>query len=263
MAVFLLGAYAITNSWLPASNPTMVASVNAQRFRYIDPVWMIATLILYPMLAALWALLLAPGLARVPKTVWSLVAVAGLWFAAAGAGLLTWLYARYTAPYILVVAVVLALGGPRTWLGAARGPLTLYAAVVATAVASYNVDLFLFGRFVDRHLAPGVIDVEAMQPTRWPAQYAGPAGARIYFKWGAGDDYVRDVVVPTYDWYEVTLAFYSFFRSGRQSVLFHPLGGPKAWLPFECPAVARALAGARDDKDRVFLDFLAARYCVR
>ena len=35
------------------------------------------------------------------------------------------------------------------------------------AAISYNVDLFLFGRFVDRNLAPGVIDA-ARRPTLGP-----------------------------------------------------------------------------------------------
>jgi hypothetical protein len=55
--------------------------------------------------------------------------------------------------------------------------------------------------------------------------------------------------VPLYDWYQVTLAFYSFFRSNRESVLFHPLGRRGDWIPFECAGIAAlgfafALAGA-------------------
>jgi hypothetical protein len=71
------------------------------------------------------------------------------------------------------------------------------------------------------------------------------------------------VVVPTYDWYRLTLAFYSYFRSDRQSVLFHAAGRPGDWLPFECPDVDAAMAKARDSTDRLFLEFLKANLCVR
>ena len=57
-------------------------------------------------------------------------------------------------------------------------------------------------------------------------------------------------------------AFYTYFRSDRQGVLFHPLGGGAEWRPFECPAVERALAQARDAQDRQFLEFLARNYCA-
>jgi hypothetical protein len=69
--------------------------------------------------------------------------------------------------------------------------------------------------------------------------------------------------VPLYDWYQVTLAFYSFFRSNRESVLFHPLCRRGDWLPFECAALDRARPRAHDAGDRMFLDFLSDRYCVR
>ena len=87
--------------------------------------------------------------------------------------------------------------------------------------------------------------------------------ARILFKYAAGEEYVRDVVMPTYDWFRVTLAFYSFFRSDRQSVLFHPLGGGADWLPFTCLPIAEALDHAHDAPDRMFLTFLAQHYCSR
>jgi hypothetical protein len=85
-----------------------------------------------------------------------------------------------------------------------------------------------------------------------------------FFKWEAGDDYVRNVVVPIYDWYyRVTLAYHSFLASDRQSVLYHPLGQSGDWLPCERIAVRRALATARDAADRTFLEFLDANYCAR
>lgn len=85
----------------------------------------------------------------------------------------------------------------------------------------------------------------------WPAKRPEPAVARILFKYAAGQD-----------WFRVTLAFYSCFRSDRQSVLFHPLGGGAEWAPFTCPAVARARDRARDARDRMFLEFIAWHYCA-
>lgn len=268
MTVLLLAAYLATSRWLSATNPTVLAALAVNRYDFIDPSWMLTTLVLFPALAAQWLLLLAPG-TQSARLRWRLsprailiVAALGLWFAAAGTGLLTWLLARHTAPYVLALAMVLALASPSVWLIQARRPLMLYAAIAAVAAISYNVDLFLFGRFVDRYLTPGVVDVEALRSAPWPPQYAGPAGVRGYFKWAAGPDYLRDVVVPTYDWYRVTLAFYSFFRSNRQSVLYHPLGGPGDWLPFDCATVARTLTRVHDPQDQMLLTFLGERYCV-
>ena len=83
----------------------------------------------------------------------------------------------------------------------------------------------------------------------------------LFFTWAAKPDYLRDVVLPDYQRYYQALAFYSFFLSDRRSVLFHRIP-PRQWVPFECPAVDRALAHARDDLDRQFLTFLRANYCV-
>ena len=138
----------------------------------------------------------------------------------------------------------------------------LFAAICAVAAVSYNVDLFLFGRYVDRNLAPGVIDAAAA-PSPWPSKLPESYTTRILCKYAAGEDYVRDMVMPTYDQFRVTLAFYSFFRSDRQSVLFHPVGGGTDWLPFNCAPVAEALDHAHDAQDRTFLNFLAQYYCVR
>jgi hypothetical protein len=138
----------------------------------------------------------------------------------------------------------------------------LYAAIVAIAAVSYNVDLVLFGRFVDRHLAAGLTDVDNLPPSEWPRPRKRAAiDATTVFKWSAGSDYVRDIVVPDYQRYILSLAFYSFFRSDRNTILFHTLPAG-FWTPFECPAVRRALAGARDDLDRRFLKFLSENYCV-
>ena len=132
----------------------------------------------------------------------------------------------------------------------------IFAAVMAVSALSYNADLFLFGRFVDRYRAAGTLDVE--QPgTNWPKRLTGEYGARSYFKWMAGADYQRDVVVPVYDWYQVTLAPYSFFRSDRRTILFHPLGHKGDWYPFECAAVERAGQRPHDEADWRFLAFLA------
>jgi hypothetical protein len=267
MSVLLLVAYVTTSRWLAATNPTVLAALAVNRYDYVDPRWMLATMALFPALATLWLLLLAPGTQsarlrwRIGPAGILIVAVLGVWFAAAGTGLLTWLYARHTAPHVLALALALALVAPSTWLAEARRPLMLYAIVAAVSVASYNVDLFLFGRFVDWHAAPGVVDVDRLKPVPWPARYDGPSAAGIAFKWFSGPDYVRDVVVPVHDWHRVTLAFYSFFRSDRQSILFHRLGKPGDWLPYHCAALARVKP--RDDRDAAFVAFLSANYCVR
>ena len=73
---------------------------------------------------------------------------------------------------------------------------------------------------------------------------------------------MRDVVVPDYDWYLLTLAFQSFFLSDRTSVLFHRIA-QTGWVPFECPPVRRALAQPHDASDTAFLRFvLDTGYCV-
>lgn len=266
MSVLLIAAYFATNRWLSATNPTVLAALAVNRYDYINPKWMLATLGLFPTLAALWLLLLAPG-TRSARLRWRIsplaaliIAALGLWFAAATTGLLTWLYARHTAPHILAMALALAVASPSIWLAHAQRPLMLYAAVAAVAAISYNADLFAFGRFVDRHTRPGMVDVDRLQPVPWPPRYTMPTGAGAYFKWMSEPDYVRDVVVPTYDWYQVTLAFYSFFRSDRQSVLYHQLG-PGSWLPYDCATVDRVKA--RDERDKAFLIFISRNYCVR
>jgi hypothetical protein len=218
------------------------------------------------MLAALWLLLLAPGFTtaglRLPGPTVTLIAIFGLWFAAAGTGMLTWLYARHTAAYILAVAAALALVQPAAWLGQARRPLMLYALVVSAAFVSYTVDLVLFGRFVDRYPASGWTDVDR-QPQPWLTEFAGKGPGRIAFKWSVGQDYVRDMVVPTFDWYRLTLAFYTYFRSDRQRVLYHLVERPGDWKPYECPALARARALPHDAADITFIDFLVEHYCPR
>ena len=267
LSVLVLAAYFATSRWLPPTNPTIIAALQANRFDYINPLWMLRAVGLFPMLAALWFLLLAPG-AKVMGLRWRflrpatlVVGVLGLWCAATGTGLMTWLYARHTAGYILVVALLLALTSPAEWLRQAKRPLMLFAAIAAVAAVSYNADLFLFGRFLDRDLKPGVTEA-ATVAAPWPSVRPEPLAALIFFKYGAGQDYVRDVVMPTYDWFRVTLAFYSFFRSDRTGVVYHALGDGADWQPFECPAVRRTLDRAHDARDRMFLDFLSRHYCA-
>ncbi|MGZ5909882.1 MAG: hypothetical protein ACXWLB_08395 [Reyranella sp.] len=268
LSVLVLAVYFATSRWLPPTNPTVAAVLKTGGYAYINPVWMLKTLALFPMLAALWFLLLVPGAGTLgvrwcllqPATL--VVAVLGLWCAAAGTGLMTWIYARHTGAYALVVALVLALPAPVEWVRRAERPLMLFAAICAVAAISYNVDLFLFGRFVDRNLAPGVIDAAAA-PEPWPSNRPDSHAARILFKYAAGEEYVRDVVMPTYDWFRVTLAFYSFFRSDRQSVLFHHLEGGGNWLPYTCLSIAEGRGQAHDAQDRMFLTFLSQHYCAR
>jgi hypothetical protein len=267
LSALLLAAFFATSRWLPPTNPTITAALETNRFDYIDPVWMLKTLAYFPMLAALWFLLLVPGAGtlgvdgRLLQPATLVVAVLGLWCAAAGTGLMTWIYARHTGAYALALALALALPAPAEWLHQAERPLMLFAAICAVAALSYNLDLLPFGRFLDRNLSPGVNDAAAA-PDPWPSRQPEPAAARILFKYAAGRDYVRDVVMPTYDRFRVTLAFYSFFRSDRQSVLFHPVGGGADWLPFTCRPVEEALDHARDAQDRMFLTFLARHYCA-
>lgn len=270
MVVLVLAGYAATSAFLSPTNPTIIALLATARYDYIDPIWMIGTLAAFPVLAALWFLLLAPGLegiglrARVVQPIVIIMAVLGLWFAANGTSLLTYLFARHSATHVFALALALALGSPALqWLDRARRPLMLYAAIVAVAAVSYNVDLVLFGRFVDRHLTAGLTDVDKLPPSEWPRlRKRAPVDASTFFKWTAAPDYVRDVVVPDYQRYIHSLAFYSFFRSSRRAVLFHTLP-QDYWTPFECSAARRALAGARDDLDRQFLKFLSESYCVR
>jgi hypothetical protein len=270
MAVLLLAAYGGTSHLWPSTNPTILAMQGASSRDYLDPVWMVTTLVLFPVLAALWLLLLAPGLAsvnarwRLPPWAIAVVGVVGLWFAANATSLYTYLFARHTVTHVLALALALALAAaPQDWLAQARRPLLWCAAIATAGALSYNVDVFLFGRFVERHLAPGVTDVDREAATVWPRPVARDLfEARFYFKWAAGTDYARDVVMPDYERYRQVLAFESFFRSGRQSVLFHRL--PKGhWVPFTCAPVERAEARARDEADRRFLAFLHANYCVR
>ncbi len=93
-----------------------------------------------------------------------------------------------------------------------------------------------------------------------PAAVPERSAARIYFKWAAAPDYVRDIVVPDYGATRMTFAFYTFFRSNRGAVLYRVLDRKGEWVPFECAPVERT--HARDAVDRRFLDFLDHDYCV-
>jgi len=269
MSLLLLAGYAATSALLPPTNPTILRALAANRHDYVDPVWMLATLALFPMLPALWLLLVSPGLEtarlrwRLSPRVEMIVAVIGIWFAANGVSLLTWLFARHTGGYALALALALALAAPaRDWLARARRPLMLFAAIMTVAAFSYAIDLALFGRFVQQYSSNGVIDVDASTSKPWPPRQDLTVGTRSYFKWAAGDDYVRDVVVPDYDWYLVTLPFHSFFSSDGLMVLFHRIP-PTGWVPFECAPVEQALRSAHGDARRMFLRFLDEHYCVR
>src|SRR5471030_2135070 len=272
MGALLVAAYFVTTSALPPSNPTVAAQHASAKYDYIDPIWMLATLGLFPMLAVLWLLLLAPGLKgadmrwRLPPFALMSAGAIGLWFAFNGTNSLTWIFARQTAPGVLGVALALALASPApTWLTAARLPLTIFAAVIAAAAVSYTIDLALFGRAADARLAalyadaaaaPRIVDIG---PSTSPIKRTA---THVYFKWAAAPDYVRDVVVPDYGGQRMTFAFYTFFRSDRRAVLYRPLTWRGELVPFECAPVDRALNHARDDIDRRFLRFVRERYCV-
>lgn len=267
LSIALLVFYLAAARWLPPTNPTDGVSQAANRFAYVSPVWMLRTLMYFPMIAALWFLLLVPG-ADTLRLRWRFlplatlaIAVFGLWCAAAGTSLKTSTWTRHTGLYVLALALVLALPAPAVWLRRAERPLILFAAIVAVSAVSFNADIWLFGRFIDRELRPGIVDAATL-PAPWPSKRPEPAAGRIFFKFGVGEQYVRDGVMPSYDWSRVPLAFYTYFRSNRQGALFHPLGGGAEWRPFECPAVERAHAHARDAQDRQFLELVTRHYCA-
>jgi hypothetical protein len=269
MTILLVLGYVLTSQLFPPTNPSFIAMQDATRRDYLDPLWMLATIALFPMLGALWLLLLAPGAGQIgprwqlaPLAV-AIIGVFGLWFAANATSVHLYLFARFTGPYILAVALALALAGPSAeWLARARRPLLWCSAITTVAAVSYNIDIFLFNRFVERHLVPGVVDVDRQAAMSWPRPTTRVLfETRLYFKWAAGGDYTRDVVMPDYERYRQVLAFISFFQSDRQSVLFHYL--PRNhWIPFECPPLDRAIPAARDAADRRFLVFLRENYCV-
>ncbi len=272
MGALSAATYFVMAALAPPSNPTVAIQHAMAKYDYIDPVWMLATLGYFPMLAVLWILLLAPGFEsaalrwRLAPLAIVVVGVIGVWFAFNGTNSLTWIFARQTAPYVLALALALALASPAsTWLAAARLPLSLFAAVVAVAAVSYSIDLALFGRAVDAELAPLSADgasaphLAEIGPPPPPTERTS---ARIYFKWLAAPNYVRDIVLPDYGSRRMGFAFYTFFRSGRRAVLYRPLDRRGEWIPFECAPVGRALKSARDEIDRRFLDFLDRLYCV-
>lgn len=267
LSVAILAIHFAMDHLLPPANATDGASHATNRLAYINPVWMLKTVVYFPMLAALWFLLLVPA-ASPPRQGWRfapvatlVVAALGLWFALAGTSLKTDTWARHTGVYVLALTLVLALPAPASWLKAAERPLILFAAIAAVSAISFNVDVWLFGRYIDRERHPGIVDAATVADP-WPSRPSGSTALRIAFKYGAGQDYVRDVVMPSYDFSRVPLAFYSYFRSDRRSVLFHPLGGGAEWRPYQCPAVERALGQARDSQDREFLELVARHYCA-
>lgn len=272
MGAFLTVVYfATAATWAP-TNPTIAAQHTGARFDYIDPLWMFATLGLFPLLAVLWLLMLAPGLEstaarwRLSRTAVLIVGVIGLWFAANGTNILTWIFARQTAPYVLALALALALASPApAWLEAARRPLVVFALVMAVASLSYAVDLALFARAAEARLAP--LEAGDSTPLRFVEIPRSPSPAvgttiRGTFKWAGGEDYVRDVVVPDYGGQRMTFAFYTFFKSNRRVVLFPALDRPGEWVPFECSPIDRARAAPHDAVDARMLRFIRERYCV-
>ena len=163
-ALLIAGYLATAGSFGP-TNPAIKLYFNLHKYDYVDPNRLLAAVIIFPMLAAYWLLLIAPGLEsaqprwRLSPHFTLIVAIIGAWFAAGGTGLLTWLYGRHIAPHALALSLALALCSPAVWLAAAKRPLILCAAISAIAAVSYNVDLFLFGRYVDRHQRPGLMGI--------------------------------------------------------------------------------------------------------
>lgn len=272
MGVLVTAGYFATSALWPATNPTLAGQLQNGQYNYIDPVWILATFGFFPMLAVFWLLLLAPGLDgtaarwRISNTVLTILAVIGLWFALNGTNILTWIFVRSTAPTALAVALCLALASPpATWLAAARRPLVIFAAIMATAAVSYGVDLFLFGRASDARLSSLI---EAGGPAPHIVAMGPPSPASIHrplqvvFKWAAAPDYVRDIVNPYYGGERLTFALYSFFRSDRRAVLFKPLDKRREWVPFMCTATDEALKQPHDAIDTRLLRFIRENYCV-
>jgi hypothetical protein len=272
MGLFLTAAYFVLAATFSPTNPTIAAQHAGSRYDYINPMWMLGTLGFFPVLIALWLLLLAPGLEstglrwRLSQRAILIVGAIGLGFALGGAHILTWIFARQTAPYALALALALALASPApAWSMAARRPLMIYSGIIVVAALSYTVDLALFSRAVEAQLAP--LEASDPAPPRFVEIKRAPppavqAFARGYFKWIAGDNYVRDVVLYDYGGQRMTFAFYTFFQSGRRVVLFRPLDQAGEWIPFECAPVDRTLAQPHDDVDGRMLRFLRERYCV-
>jgi hypothetical protein len=272
MGLFLTAAYFALAATFSPTNPTIATQHAGSRYDYINPMWMLGTLGFFPVLIALWLLLLAPGLEstglrwRLSQRAILIVGAIGLGFAFGGAHILTWIFARQTAPYTLALALAPALASPvAAWSMAARRPLVIYSGIIVVAALSYTVDLALFARAVDAQLAP--LQANDASPPRFVEIKRSPppavqAFARGYFKWIAGDNYVRDVVLYDYGGQRMTFAFYTFFQSGRRVVLFRPLDQPGEWIPFECAPVDRARAQPHDEVDARMLRFLRERYCV-
>jgi hypothetical protein len=269
MVVLLTVGYLATSWLLPPTNPTILRARSEIGTLFIDPWWMLATIGRSPMLAALWLLLLVPGANalglrwQATPTAVLVIAAVGLWFAVNGVTQVTWGTTRHAAVHVLALALAMAVTAPASvWTAQASRALGLYAAIVVAGALSYGVDMVLLERYVEHRLAPGYVDAETLRDPTWSPPRESPTLARVAFKWTAGVDYVRDVVVPDYDWYLLTLAFQSFFRSDRTSVLFHRIT-ETGWVPFECPPVRRALAQSHDARDTAFLRFiLDTGYCV-
>jgi len=267
LGLLVLFSSALISISFPTTNSTIAAALAINRYDYVNPVWMLATLGRFPLLAVLWLLLLAPGAADANLR-WQLSPIAiysigfiGLCLAASSTVMLTWIYARHMAIYVFALALALGLSNFAViWLRAARLPLMLYSGTLAIAALSFNYDISLYSRFVDRHLQHGVIDVAEL-PASWPSSASTKGGIVTYLKWAAMPNYVRDVVIPEYDWYRLTLAFYSFFRSDGQSVLYHSLDRRTDWIPYECTGVDRVKPMSA--ADHMLTNFLKDYYCIR
>lgn len=272
MGVLVTAGYFATAALWPATNPTLAGQLQGGQYKYVDPLWMLATFGYFPVLAVFWLLLVAPGLEgtaarwRFSQTALTILAVIGLWFALNGTNILTWIFARSTAPVALALALCLALASPAaTWLEASRRPLLIFAGIMAAAAVSYGVDLFLFGRASDARLAP-LMAADGPAPAIVPMGPPRPASIQrpmqVVFKWTAAPDYVRDIINPYYGGERMTFAFYSFFRSDRRAILFKPLDKKREWVPFMCTATDEALRQPHDAIDTRMLRFIREQYCV-
>ena len=267
LAVLLLLAYFAQSRWLAATNPTILNAVSIIRFDYIDPD------------------LDGGNDGDVPDAGRAVVAPAG-------AGL----HCGRDAPVAPTVALIadlravvrsgrhghadLALRPPHRGLHPGRGGRARPAAARGLArrrqrrvgalcpgriggvrVRTTSISCCSAASSIATPRQAGSMSIGS--PWHGSREFGGQQRHALAFKWGAGQDYVRDMVVPTFDWYRLTLAFYTYFHSDRQRVLYHLVERPGDWKPYECPALARARALPHDATDLKFIDFLAEHYCPR
>src|SRR6266481_2867078 len=91
LSVILLAGNLVTSRLLAPTNPQIVAALASGRSAYLDPVAMTEEIGHFMAIGVLWLLLVGPGLfGRFGPVSFALLAILGLWSAAAGTNLLTY-----------------------------------------------------------------------------------------------------------------------------------------------------------------------------